>query len=320
MLRLPAMTFSLYRGLRTLFVCAGFFAGSCALGGAADVGSATFGWGPGPDGPQVVQAIDKGLWTKHGLTVKTVTFASGAAAMEALLGGQLDFAAMAELPPTIAALQLRKVQIIAVYSRYRGNRAIANFPMHSIKDLAGRKIGITVGTTTELQAETVLADAHVQATLLSLAPSDIVPALARGDIDAAFAFPAIYGVAQRVLGDKYHEARIAIPSTFVMVATDDIVTNHPDRVRAFLAGLRDGNALSLRDRPGTAALMTAATGGSLPAPVVMSLWADYQFGVGIDAELPVDILKDAIWIHEHNLVKGGAPTTAQLSPYIYTPR
>jgi NitT/TauT family transport system substrate-binding protein len=310
----------MHQGIRALLVCAALFVGSSATVRAADAGSATFGWGPGPDGPQVVQAIDKGFWTRHGLTVKTVTFSSGAAAMEALLGGQLDFAAMAELPPTIAALQLRKLRIIAVYSRYRGNRAIANFPIHSIKDLAGRKIGITVGTTTELQAETVLQDAHVQATLLSLAPSDIVPALARGDIDAAFAFPAIYAVAQRILGEKYHEVRIAIPSTFVMVATDDVVYNHPDRVRAFLAGLRDGNAALLRDRPGSAALMSAATGGSLTPAAVTALWSDYQFSVGIDAELPVDILKDAIWIHEHNLVKGPAPTTAQLSPYIYTPR
>jgi NitT/TauT family transport system substrate-binding protein len=314
------MKASMHQGIRALLVCAALFVGSSATVRAADAGSATFGWGPGPDGPQVVQAIDKGFWTRHGLTVKTVTFSSGAAAMEALLGGQLDFAAMAELPPTIAALQLRKLRIIAVYSRYRGNRAIVEQNVRAALALAGRKIGITVGTTTELQAETVLQDAHVQATLLSLAPSDIVPALARGDIDAAFAFPAIYAVAQRILGEKYHEVRIAIPSTFVMVATDDVVSNHPDRVRAFLAGLRDGNAALLRDRPGSAALMSAATGGSLTPAAVTALWSDYQFSVGIDAELPVDILKDAIWIHEHNLVKGPAPTTAQLSPYIYTPR
>jgi ABC-type nitrate/sulfonate/bicarbonate transport system substrate-binding protein len=86
----------MHQGIRARLVCAALFVGSSATVRAADAGSATFGWGPGPDGPQVVQAIDKGFWTRHGLTVKTVTFSSGAAAMEALLGGQLDFAAMAE--------------------------------------------------------------------------------------------------------------------------------------------------------------------------------------------------------------------------------
>ena len=157
---------------------------------AADVGTATFGWGPGPDGPQILQAIDKKLWDRHGLSVKTITFNSGSAAMEALLGGQLDFAAMAELPPAIAALQSQKLKVIAVYSRYRGNRVIANFPLRSMSDLAGRKIGVILGTTTQLQADTALQNAHVQANVLSLAPPDIIASLARSDIDAAFTFPA----------------------------------------------------------------------------------------------------------------------------------
>ena len=283
---------------------------------AADAGAATFGWGPGPDGPQILQAIDKKLWDRHGLSVKTITFNSGSAAMEALLGGQLDFAAMAELPPAIAALQSQKLKVIAVYSRYRGNRVIANFPLRSMSDLAGRKVGVILGTTTQLQADTALQNAHVQANVLSLAPPDIIASLARGDIDAAFTFPAAYAIAQKVLGEKYHEHRIPTPSTFVLVATDDVITNHPDRVRAFLGGVRDGTAAFARDRAGSAALVSASTGGSLGVPAVEALWADYQFSAGIDSELPVDILKDAQWIHQHGLVKGPAPTTAMLAPYI----
>ena len=283
---------------------------------AADVGTATFGWGPGPDGPQILQAIDKKLWDRHGLTVKTINFNSGSAAMEALLGGQLDFAAMAELPPAIAALQSQKLKVIAVYSRYRGNRVIANVPLRSMSDLAGRKIGVILGTTTQLQADTALQNAHVQASIVALAPPDIISSLARGDIDAAFTFPAAYAIAQKVLGEKYHELRIPTPSTFVLVATDDVITNHPDRVRSFLAGVRDGNAAFGRDRPGSAALVSSSTGGSLGVPAVQALWADFQFSDGVDSELPVDILKDAQWIHQHGLVKGPAPTTAMLSPYI----
>ncbi len=298
------------------FLCAMLVLSVVAAASAADVGSATFGWGPGPDGPQVLQAIDKGLWDHHGLAVKTITFNSGSAAMEALLGGQLDFAAMAELPPTIAAMQMQKLKIIAVYARYRGNRVIANFALHSMKDLAGRKVGVTPGTTTQLQADTALQSAGVQATIVSLAPPDIIPALARRDIDAAFTFPAAYEVAQKVLGEKYHEIRIPTPSTFVIVATNDVITNHPERVRAFLEGLRDGNAAFVRDRAGSATLVSTATGGSLATPAIVALWADYQFSVGIDNELAGSLLKDALWIHDHNLVKGSTPTAATLAPYI----
>ena len=315
----PAMTSTLdMTRSRLLMLAASTVLVAAARTGAsaADVGAATFGWGPGPDGPQILQAGDKKLWEKHGLAVKTITFNSGSAAMEALLGGQLDFAAMAELPPAIAAMQSQKLKVIGVYSRYRGNRVIANFPLRSISDLAGRKIGVILGTTTQLQADTTLQNAHVQATTLSLAPPDIISSLARGDIDAAFTFPAVYAIAQKVLGAKYHELRIPTPSTFVLVATDDVIMNHPERVRAFLAGVRDGEAAFVADRPGSAALVSAATGGSLLVPAVEALWADYQFTTGVDSELPVDILKDAQWIHQHGLVKGPPPTTAMLSPYI----
>jgi NitT/TauT family transport system substrate-binding protein len=223
---------------------------------------------------------------------------------------------MAELPPAIAALQSQKLKVIAVYSRYRGNRVVANFPLRAMSDLAGRKIGVILGTTTQLQADTALLNAHVQATTLGLAPPDIIASLARGDIDAAFTFPAAYAIAQKVLGEKYHELRIPTPSTFVLVATDDVIVNHPDRVRSFLAGVRDGNAMFAHDRAGSAALVSASTGGSLGVPAVNALWADYTFSDGIDSELPVDILKDAQWIHQHGLVKGPAPTTAMLAPFI----
>ena len=289
--------------------------GSTAVS-AADVGSATFGWGPGPDGPLILQAIDKKLWDRHGLAVKTITFSSGAAAMEALLGGQLDFAAMAEFPPTIAAMQSQKLKIIGVYCRYRGNRVIANFPLRSINDLAGKKVAVISGTNTQMQADTALLGAHTQATIVSMAPPDIVAALARGDVDAAFAFAATYAVAQKVLGEKYHELRIPTPSTFVLVATADVIANHPERMRAFLDGVRDGYEAFVRDRSGSAALVSTSVGGSISGPAIEALWTDYQFLHGVDSELPVDLLKDAQWIHQHGLVKGPAPTTVMLAPYI----
>ena len=62
------------------------------------------GWGPFPDVPQISQAIDKNLWEDEGLSVKIVPFFSGRASFEALLGGQLDFAIIAEFPAVIGAM------------------------------------------------------------------------------------------------------------------------------------------------------------------------------------------------------------------------
>ncbi len=151
---------------------------------AAD--SAVLAWTPGPGTPQIALALQDKLWTAEKLDIKPVSFPTGREALEALLGGGAQFASLAEFPVVTAALRGQKFVVIASVSTFVGNRVIIN-AVRGAKDipsLAGRKVGVTLGTNMQFLADTALKGVKVD--YVNVAPGDLVPALARGDIDGAF--------------------------------------------------------------------------------------------------------------------------------------
>jgi NitT/TauT family transport system substrate-binding protein len=285
---------------------------------AADLGTTSLGWFPGPQTPQIAQAVDKGLWAKRGLGVRMVSTPTGREALEALIGGQCDYALMAELPPVIAAMQNQSFRVIATISRFNGTRVIANQPIdQNLKNLAGKKIGTTIGTNVAFQAFKTLQDAGIVQPFTNLAPSDLVPALARGDIDAAFMFDGFYSQAKKVLGEKYYEHRTPwYLQTFVLVATMDELTKHPERVKAMLAGLLQANDLVVKDITETAAVTSKAMDNLATPAQLQAQWADYRFSIALDRSFLDLMSQEGMWVHETNAIKGPAPTRELFAKYI----
>jgi ABC-type nitrate/sulfonate/bicarbonate transport system substrate-binding protein len=283
-----------------------------------DLGTVSLGWFPGPDTPQVAQAVDKGLWTKRSLGVKMVSTPTGREALEALVGGQCDYALMAELPPVIGALQHQNFRIIATLARYVGTRVIATRAIDAnFKNLAGLKIGTTLGTNVAFQTARTLQTAGVTATIVNLAPSDLTPALVRGDIDAAFMFGGFYPQAKKVLGEKYFERRTPwYKQTFVLVASTEELTKHPDRVKAMLAGLLEANELILTKPAESAAVTSKAMGGLTPPDGLLAQWSEYTFSIVLDRPLIELLNQEASWVHENGSIKGPAPSPALFETYI----
>lgn len=300
-------------------VCAALLAFARPTAAAPNLGTVRLSWQPGPDTPQVAQAVDKGLWTQRGLTVQTSATATGREAFEALIGGAVDYALMAELPPVVGAMQDQKFRVIATLSRYNGMRVIATTAtdLSSLKNLSGKKVGTILGTNVDFQAYEALRSAGATATVVNVAPSDIVPALARGDIDAAFMFPQSYPLAKKVLGDRYNEKRTpGYAATFVLVATTDELTKHPERAKALLSGLVEGNALVAKDPSGSAAVVSKAMGGLTPPAAITALWSDYSFSIVLDPALISLFEREGRWLHEGNYVKGPAPTPGLFSSFV----
>lgn len=284
-----------------------------------DLGQAKIAWSPGPDTPQIAVALSRNEWTHRGLTVQGVSVPTGRDALEALLGGQVDFASMAEFPVVIGAMQQKPFHVIAVISRYRGNRAVLTTAMTSLKDLSNHRVGTTLGTNANYQADIVLKNAGVTATLVNAAPSDLVPALSRGDIDAAFMFPSFFPLAKKVLGDRYREIRTPeYVTTFLIVATNDMIDKHPDRVKAFLSGLLAANQYVSRDPVGASTAVSGAMGSIAAPDAIRNLWSEYKFDVTLDQPVLTLLVKEGAWVRDKGLVKGDAPTEQLFRSYIAT--
>ena len=233
----------------------------------------TLAWTPSLEDPQLAVALDKKLWS--GIEVKATAFPTGREAMEAMLGGQADFAAAAELPAVVGAMRGQKFKILAVLSRYKANRILATtkLDLRSVADLAGRKVASTTGTNSDFALAWELKKAGVKAEIVNVSPPDTVPALSRGDVDAAYTFPAFTDQARRVLGERYRELMTpAYVTTLVLLASTDVIEKRPQVVAAFMAGLMKADAVVAADPSAAQEAVVHVVGGVLKLDSVKANW------------------------------------------------
>ena len=275
-------------------------------------------WTPSADIPQIAQAIDKRLWAEQGLEVNVVPFPTGREALEALIGGQVDFASMAELPAVTAALRQQKFAVLARLSKYRANRIIANgIDLKSARDLAGRKIALTVGTNSHFALDWELDTAGVKAEVVNAAPPDIVPALSRGDVEAAVMFPSFFGQAKRVLGDKYRE--LVTPgyvTNMLLAGTADVIEKRPEQMKKLMAGLLKADALVAQDPAGTQDTIARVVGKVINVDAVRAAWPDYEYKVALDKDLLTLMVREGQWIVKRGSVKNVEATEQLFRSYI----
>jgi len=283
-----------------------------ALFGAAGAAQAQgktlrLAWTPSSDVPQIAVAIQRELWKSRGLEVSVVTFPTGRESLEALLGGQVDVAAIAEFPAVTAALRNQPFGVLADLSRYRANRIVTTTDISGMAALAGKKVGTTVGTNAQFQIESALAEAGATATIVNAAPADLLPTLVRKDIDAAAMFPAFVPRAKQMLGAQYRE--IATPgyvTHFLLVGTEAAMREHAPQTQVLLAGLIAADGVIEKEPAAAQQAVVKATNGALPLAAVAGGWADYEFRVVLRGDLVDLMAQQAKWIAAKGFVKGAA--------------
>jgi NitT/TauT family transport system substrate-binding protein len=300
--------------LKSLALTFAISAAAAGMASAQSLKPVKFAWYPNPQTPQVDVAFKSGLFKNAGLDVQVVGFATGREALEALIGGQVDFAYMAEFPIATAALRKQNLRVVADLSRYRGQRVIASaktMKLASAADLAGKKVGTTLGTNIEYFTSRLLASVGAKATIVNAAPSDLLPALVRGDIDAAVMFPTFFGVAKKTLGDDYREL---VSSHYVLhmviAASAAVVEKDPAMIDAFVGALAKADAALAADRNAAQDAVVAAMKGVMPKEALQDMWKEMEFKVTLAPDL-MDLLADeSAWIVERGMVKADKPTAA----------
>lgn len=294
-----------------------------ALGGpgyAQDLKPVRFAWNPNPQTPQVDVAIKNGLFKDAGLDVKIIAFPTGREALEALIGGQVEFAYMAEFPIATAALRKQNLRVIADLSRYQGQRVIASgkaLDLKSEKDLLGKKVGTTLGTNVEYFSYKLLNRAGGKAQIVNAAPADLLPALVRGDIDVAVMFPTFFPAAKKTLGGDYREL---ISNEYVLhmiiSTTAAFLEKEPETAAKFLSALVKADELIKKDPAAAQAVVLANMKGVMAPEALQDMWKDFDFQVRLEADL-LDLLADqAGWIVDRGMVKAEKPSAASLRPYL----
>tara|TARA_R110002126_G_scaffold9340_4_gene42470 strand:+ start:173 stop:1132 length:960 start_codon:yes stop_codon:yes gene_type:complete len=303
--------------IKTLFIatCLSGLAVSSAIADKITIGTA-----PNLQTLPIVVAQSEGYFVEEGIDLETVKFTSGRRALEALIGGQLDIAFMAEYPVSIASLRKQPFGTFTTLSRYTANRMIskASIGFEDPSSLEGKKIGTTKGSNTEFFTEAVLEQFGVTAEVINVSPPDIVPALARGDIDAGIMFPDFYPAAEKALGDDYREFRSdAYIAWFVLSATPDMLENRADELAAFVRALIKAEDFIKTNPEAAQAALAEATEGLLSLELVKAKFNEAEYEIGLANGL-LDILEtQAKWVVSKGMVEA-EPSRELIKSYLAT--
>lgn len=286
---------------------------------AAAQETVTFAWTPNPQTPQVDVALAEGYFEDAGLDVQLVSFPSGREGFEALLGGQVDIAFMAEFPAVVGALRDQDFAIVADLARYTGSRIIGSAeagPLETPADLAGRRIGTTRGTNVDYFLSGVLDEAGVEAEIVNASPVDLVSALSRGDVDAIVPFPTFYAAAEEALGEDYLELRVGdYQPHFILTATPEMVEDRSEVLEAFLGALAKADAQVAQAPEAAMDEVTTSMQGAMSKPALATMWKDVDLGLKLDDGLRDLLVSEGEWIVDQGVINADAPSAESLADY-----
>ena len=229
--------------------------------GALEATELTIGVLPIVDVAPVFIAIDRGLFANEGLTITTETMEGGAAAIPALVGGDLDIAFGAWPSFLLANEQGIELRAIADGDAARaGFTELLALPDSGLEGdpagLAGRRVAVnTLGSLGEMAVRSVLRAAGEDPNdveLVQIPFPEMTATLERGDVDAIWASEPIASVAKSDLGavivaDSFTGDLDGFPVAGYQ-ATSQFAADHPNTIAAFRRAMTAASELAAADR------------------------------------------------------------------------
>lgn len=278
-----------------------------------DADTLTLGWVVDPSWAQVPVANDLGYFKSGGVTVKIVPFPTGAAALEALLGGAVDVANGGDVPTSAAVLKNPQLRVIADGARWSEGRFVArrSAGINSLADLSGRKIAVPLGSSAHYFATKFLSEAKVDAQLVQTGPAEIVTAIADHSVDAIAVFqPALAKALAALGGDAVQlQAKDKYDQHSLYLANENVVNAKKDAIGKFVAAIRKADAPLTDKKP--EALAAAAKGVGLEKELIDSVAAEFVYKTQLGPELAGDLADRARWAQSI----GRIPADARVPDY-----
>ena len=245
--------------------------------------------------------------------IEEYQFGSGAPEMQAMMAGELDFAYVGS-PPFITAVSNGLGGKIIAGVQTQGSDLVlrSDAPYETPEDLKGLRIAtFTAGTIQDtmlrdwLSSHGVNPDTDVE--ISGMGPGDATSAMLAGQVDAVFLpHPSPVTITDAGAGRIILQSGEMMPNhaCCVLVASDDMIQNHPEIVTAFLKGHMTGTEYSL-EHPEEAALIMSSYTGQEADVIIRSLevwdgsWVSSPHIVHPSVMQYVDMQEDLGYLTEH---------------------
>ncbi len=259
-------------------------------------------------------AMAKGYFAQEGLHVRPMLHAFGKAALDSVIEGKADLATVAETPVMFAVLNGEPIAIVAsIFSSNKNNAIVADKErgISVPRDLRGKRIGFTPGTTSEFFLDSFLTANNIgrhDVTLLRLNPDEMGDAITANRVDAVSTWNPALATIIGGLGTKgttffdfdlYHER-------FVLAGRQEYVQKNAGTVQSVLRAIIRAEQFAAEHTEEAQAV--AASSLKMDRELMRALWSESEFRVTLDQALLITLEDETRWaIKNHMTTCAGMP-------------
>jgi ABC-type nitrate/sulfonate/bicarbonate transport system substrate-binding protein len=267
----------------------------------------TFAYTTAPDAVLVHIAFAKGFFAEEGLDATPQPHAFGKLALESVVEGKADLAAVGDTPFVFAVMNGRKITTFAtILTSNRNNAIVARQDRGIVKpsDFLGKRVGFTPGSTSDYFLSSFLLYHGIdekQVRRVAMNPGDMAEALDSGEVDAVSAWNPILRQLQKKFGSRgvtffgesiYTEA-------FSVAAMQEYVKKNPETVKKVLRALIKAEAFVKRHPEESRRLVAEFT--KTDKAIIEDTWDVFTFEVLLDQGLLVNFENQTRWVIKNRL-------------------
>jgi len=262
-----------------------------------------------PQGTLVQVALSNGYFQEQGLDVRPQLHPFGKLALQSLVEGKADVATAADTPIMFQILAGRQLRVLATLVASNANNAVVGLRsagLASLRDLKGKRVAFTPGTTSDYFLSTLLAAnglTRQDVTGVPLAPAEMLRALETGKVDAASTWNYTLSAISNSLGPRGVALldADAYTETFNLVASDEFVRHRSDVVERLLRALMRAEDFVHQQPQQAQAIMAAAS--HVDMPLVQQVWPVFRFQVWLEPNLLNTLHHETEWAVAAGLAK-----------------
>lgn len=249
----------------------------------------------------------KDFFASNGLQVTLKEgYDSGATAAVGMLNGEANIASAAEFPIVRQVFNRKDITSFGTIAKYENTFIIwrADSGIKTIKDLNGKKIGVTLTTISEFYLGRTLdlnGMSIRQVTLVDTKAAESEKALAKGEVDAVVTWePWVSQIARRmgkkVIARTLHAGQNAY---WNLVATTDWKSNHSNTIKRLMKALSQAEDYLTRHQDEAKAIIGKRT--KFDEAYLEIVRQRYQFSLSLDQALIVAMEDEARWMIKNGL-------------------
>ena len=266
-------------------------------------------------------AKNQNFFGSNGINLTITPYASGQAGISALLNGSADVAYAGEFSFVAnGVLKAQNISAIASMVKYQDFYLVARKDrgIENLRDLAGKKIAVTLNGASEFYLGTLLQSNGLgiqNVTLVNLPASQMVDAITVGSADAIVVSPPYFEQAQTQLAANavVWPAQSYQNGYGLLLCRDSWIAENPDVAVRFLKSLLQAENYLINNPSSAKAIVQKELNET--QDFIVQTWSDYQFSLTLDQSLVLAMQNEARWLISSNLTD--TTTVPKIMNYVY---